>query len=76
MPEGFEPVGDFALSEQTSSEPVHRFNRIVAAMLLGPPGIIVQWFVIKIAAATMAAPTIIEMDCPIFRFFRHSGVSW
>jgi hypothetical protein len=39
MPEAFEPVTDFALSEQTSIEPVQRFSLIVAAMLLAPPGI-------------------------------------
>jgi hypothetical protein len=55
MPAGFDPAGDFALREQTSIEPVHRFSRIVAAMLLAPPGMIVQWLSL-VAGAMLAEP--------------------
>jgi hypothetical protein len=65
MPAGFDPAGDFALREQTSIEPVHRFSRIVAAMLLAPPGMIVQWLVTKTASAISTAPTTIAMFRPM-----------
>ena len=65
MPEAVEPVADVGFSEQTSIEPVQRFNLIVAAMLLAPPGIISQWFVTMIASAISPAPTTIVMFRPI-----------
>src|SRR5258708_4197599 len=67
MPEAFDPVTDFASRAQTSIEPVQRFNLIVAAILLAPPGIISQWFVTMIASAISPAPTIVAMLCPILR---------
>ena len=67
MPEAVEPVADAGFSEQMSIEPVQRFNLIVAAMLLAPPGIISQWFVTMIASAISPAPTTIVMFRPISR---------
>jgi hypothetical protein len=58
-------VVDFALIEQTSIAPVQRFSLIVAAILLGPPGIISLWFVTMIANAINPAPTIVATPCPI-----------
>jgi hypothetical protein len=54
-------VADLVSSKQTSIDPVQRFNLIVAPMLLAPPGIIVQWFVNKIAAAISPAPTVMAI---------------
>jgi hypothetical protein len=56
MAAAFEPVADLALSEQTSIEPVQRFNLIVAAMLFLPPGIIIQWLLTRIAKASARPP--------------------
>jgi hypothetical protein len=67
MPDAFEPETDFALSEQTSIEPVQRFSLIVAAMLFCPPGIIAQWFVTMIAMAISPAPMTTAMFCPMQR---------
>ena len=54
-------MGVFAFREQTSIAPVQRFSRIVAAMLFDPPGIIIQWFEIKIANAITPPATTIAM---------------
>ncbi len=67
MPDAVEPVADVGFREQTSIDPVQRFNLIVAAMLLAPPGIISQWFVTMIASAISPAPVTIAMFRPILR---------
>jgi hypothetical protein len=66
-------VVDFALIEQTSIAPVQRFSLIVAAILLGPPGIISQWFVTMIANAISPAPTMVATPCPILRLCAPDG---